>query len=624
MKENNPVLRKNLEALHEKNPELGLMIERHRPSGEFHRRDTPGSALTLLHIPATGNARYIHSPEDPIQEAVDLLESYEFRGEDITVLSGFGLGYLPLAIKRKMHPEHLLIIAESSLDILYEAFSITDLSDLLQDSSVYLLKTDQKEFLWTTLDQYNLKNIAGKVQKLAYPPCVNLDPESFRDMETGVERFIRLINNNYFAMHANEESSTANMMKNLSFLHNSAPVNCMKGIAANRPVIIVAAGPSLDKNIHSLKDFKRKAIIIAVDTALKPLIRAGMLPNMLVSVDPTEGNLNKFKKIPKDILDQIVPVFSLSVYHEIPELFSKNRFFFNEPGDLNSWFLEMEPLVVQFPKGNSVSHYAFYLARFMSPSHIIFVGLDLAFPVMQAHSKYSDTWNLSPNMKFIMTPDIHGGMVRTIPAFRDAITVLEAQIANTQITCIDATEGGAMIQGTRIMPLKHAFDRDANNVDIASLPFSALWSQSKKIEFRTLIDKLDWFIGTARDVEKLSKNGIETVSSLLNDIDMHGLNDPRVQEGISRVNSIMDLIEGHSLYMALIKQRLDSVYISQYRTKFMIEREVEQKKKVIMQIASSKEYFSRINEATSILIRSREKAEIKRDTLLQSCKSCGD
>ena len=163
MTKNNPILIKNLEALHGKNPELGLMIERHTPSREFHRRDTPASALTLLHIPVTGNARYIHSPEDPIQEAVDLLKSYEFRGEDITVLFGFGLGYLPLAIKEKMHPEHLLIIAESSLDILYEAFSITDLSDLLQDSSVYLLKTDQKEFLWTTLDQYNLKNIAGKV-----------------------------------------------------------------------------------------------------------------------------------------------------------------------------------------------------------------------------------------------------------------------------------------------------------------------------------------------------------------------------------------------------------------------------------------------------------------------------
>jgi len=320
----------------------------------------------------------------------------------------------------------------------------------------------------------------------------------------------------------------------------------------------------------------------------------------------------------------VVPVLSIFVYHDICRLFSREHFFFNEPGDLNSWFLETESPVAIFPKGNSVSHYAFNLAKYMNPSQIIFVGLDLAFPTKNAHSKNSaNTWNLQDDTYFVMVPDINDCLLPTIPAFRDAITIFEAQIADTAIPCIDATEGGARIPGTRVMTLKEAIRIYLDGLDAAPLPLTELWKNAKKIDPSLISDKVEWFIASAREVESLSKQGMDTVSTILEDIDKHGPRHSRVIKGIDAANRLMDQIDGHTLYMALIRQRLDSVYISQYRTKFMIEREVEQKKKVIMQIASSKEYFSRINEATSILIRSREKAEIKRNTFLQSCKACG-
>lgn len=46
--------------------------------------------------------------------------------------------------------------------------------------------------------------------------------------------------------------------------------------------IVVAAGPSLNKNINELKKAKGKSLIIAVDTALKPLLRAGIVPDMFL------------------------------------------------------------------------------------------------------------------------------------------------------------------------------------------------------------------------------------------------------------------------------------------------------------------------------------------------------
>ncbi|MBW1699728.1 MAG: motility associated factor glycosyltransferase family protein [Deltaproteobacteria bacterium] len=606
--ENNSVLVTNLNALSEKNPELGLMIERDMPSGEFYISETPSTAPTLLYIPSTGNARYLHSPEDPVREACGLIKDRSFRGEDITVLFGFGLGYLPLAIRDRMHPEHVLVIVEASRDVLHKALSTISLSELLQDSRVHLLAADQKNQLRLTLDQYRLKILAGKVQKLVYPPCIDLAPESYKKMESWVESFIRFVHNYYFAIYKNEECSTENFFKNLSLLNSAAPVNCLEGIAKNRSVIVVAAGPSLDKNINTLQEANGKAIVIAVDSALKPLSTAGILPDIIVSVDPSEANLKKFHSIPNDIFDQIVPVFSFFVHYKIPRIFSKNRFFFNEPGDLNSWFLETTPPIVQFPKGNSVSHYAFSLAKFMSPLNIIFVGLDLSFPFMQAHSKHSDSWSLSPDINYVLTPDIHGGYVPTIPAFRDAITVLESQIAATNIPCIDATEGGALIEGTRIMSLTEVLDRFVSPSKNARIDFPRIWEQAEKIDSSRISGKVEEFITSAQKVRSLSKQGMDTISSLLKDIHAYGPKDSRVTQKIEDVNHLVEQIDAHKLYMALIRQRLDSIIINQYRTKFMGEREKNNKKRLLIQIDASREYFSRIHKATIILIRYGEKA----------------
>ena len=51
------------------------------------------------------------------------------------------------------------------------------------------------------------------------------------------------------------------------------------------PAIIVAAGPSLNKNIKELKKAKGRAFIIAVDTAIKPLLAEGIIPDMFAIVD---------------------------------------------------------------------------------------------------------------------------------------------------------------------------------------------------------------------------------------------------------------------------------------------------------------------------------------------------
>ena len=55
---------------------------------------------------------------------------------------------------------------------------------------------------------------------------------------------------------------------------------------ADIPVIIVSAGPSLDKNVKELRKAQGKAFIIVVDAALRTVLQAGVQPDIVCTIDP--------------------------------------------------------------------------------------------------------------------------------------------------------------------------------------------------------------------------------------------------------------------------------------------------------------------------------------------------
>lgn len=86
-----------------------------------------------------------------------------------------------------------------------------------------------------------------------------------------------------------------NLFHNIKYLcEGSITTQLCDIIPTNIPAIIVSAGPSLNKNIMELKRAKNKAFIVAVDTAVRPLVNAGIIPDMYVIVDGLK---------PKELLD---------------------------------------------------------------------------------------------------------------------------------------------------------------------------------------------------------------------------------------------------------------------------------------------------------------------------------
>ncbi|MEI3571177.1 MAG: 6-hydroxymethylpterin diphosphokinase MptE-like protein [Roseburia faecis] len=115
-----------------------------------------------------------------------------------------------------------------------------------------------------------------------------------------------------------------NTFYNLHYLSEGYSVEELHGIfPEDIPTIVVSAGPSLNKNIMDLKKAVGKACIIATDTAMKPFLNAGIIPNLFVIIDGLKpGILFEHKDISK------VPMVTMTGVSVEPMEYHKGKKFF--------------------------------------------------------------------------------------------------------------------------------------------------------------------------------------------------------------------------------------------------------------------------------------------------------
>ena len=223
-------------------------------------------------------------------------------------------------------------------------------------------------------------------------------------------------------------------------------------------VIIVAAGPSLTKNVDLLKLAKGKSIIMAVDRAYETLIDHGIEPDFVVLLDPRKplsycGNRKGFKT---PLLCKLEGSPEIMVNHKGKKvIYDQVDYITNIYNLLNKKFYNIG-------NGGSVTTAAFSICANLGFERIAFIGLDLAFQGEQSHSGNIQEINQNIFNEFLVD-DIEGNKVRTRDDWYAFLNWFELVITQlTDIEVIDATEGGAKIAGTRIMTLQEVINKYCN------------------------------------------------------------------------------------------------------------------------------------------------------------------
>ncbi len=252
-----------------------------------------------------------------------------------------------------------------------------------------------------------------------------------------------------------------NLLANAVYLCNGyKTTQLVESVPPDVPGIIVAAGPSLNKNIGELKNAVGKSFMIAVDTAVKPLLREGIRPDMIMMIDGKKP----LKLFEAEGIHDIPIVSSLDAATEVLAYHRGMKFFFHQGYEFAEKILgRSTALSGSVPSGGSVATSAFSLMIKLGLTRIILVGQDLAYTNNRSHADgtFRETMDEINTSRMQM---VDGNYEEKVPTptnlkqfldwYEDTIRVMHKRLPEFRV--INATEGGAKIAGTEIMTLKEA------------------------------------------------------------------------------------------------------------------------------------------------------------------------
>ena len=280
-----------------------------------------------------------------------------------------------------------------------------------------------------------------------------------------------------------------NGTKNLQVLGANPLISDIGNAFANVPMIIVGAGPSLEKNIHLLKIAQEKAIILCVNRALRSLKNAGIVPDLTINLEPQDVAA-QFKDVDIENIGGLV--LASTSHPPLYNLPARRILSFCPNQATEGWMFPPSATPHEIASGGSVSCSALSVALFWQCSPIILVGQDLSFPggsyyhadgadgeAKAIYDEANQQWILQgysddlahtladkvdkDGIRFsgATVPGYFGGTVPTstdFAAFRAWFesTALDHGHHTPMFNC---TEGGAFIDGMKHVPLSNVLDQ---------------------------------------------------------------------------------------------------------------------------------------------------------------------
>ena len=388
--------------------------------------------------------------EDPWQDVSEHLKIIPDAGNDLAVFIGIGLGYAPLLIMRERPEVAMLVIVEPDVSMFAAALRALDLRPLIISAQV--------EFFVGTIDYTLFEN---KVQRLAaledthvlrHPASFIQRPQLYKHCNDETYGLLNKINVAGSTIKKYGSAFLKNRLTNLALLPHIYDLNCLRDLFKGIPAVLVAAGPSLSHSLKDLLEIRDRCLIIAVDSALAPLLTAGITPDFVTSIDYQDLNFEKLAPF----MDKQWPFSLVSLANVTPLIthrFPCRKLFVGfQESQSDLWLLKALGIKTLAPDAFSVAHFSHGLAKIMGAEPIIFIGQDLAFTNSEsdhAQGVILHSAGLPSERELFQIEGLDNTVVQTDRQLLSLLRLLEENIAaDNQSTYFNASAFGAVIKGT--------------------------------------------------------------------------------------------------------------------------------------------------------------------------------
>jgi hypothetical protein len=581
----NPIFLANMRQLWRANARLAQRIDDLPFDASLELQPSKSGPPTASVVTSDGRRIYLHSRYDPVREAAEFCKTLEKPDAACIVLCGLGLGYHVKALFEIYGDESSILIGEPDLVTIKTALERTDLSKELSTGRIEFITDLEKAALHERLQRHFTLLMLGTL--FAVPPVSRDYHADFHaDFRQAIMDYAAFAKLSLVTLVKNAAITCKNIANNLPTYLSTPPADILRDRFKGFPAILVAAGPSLSKNINELAQLApgespgAKCVIIAAQTTLRPLLARGIKPHFVTSLDFSEMSRQFFEglDIPADTVLVAEPKAS---WHVIDTFRSANVV--QPPSAVNRSHRVIlldnefahrcvgEDLAKRTPMeaGATVMHLAFYLAQWLGCDPIIFIGQDLAFtghcyysPGVAIHRAWSaetsrfctlemKEWERIVRHRSILrkVKDIDGRDIYTDDQMFTYLEQFERDFARCPATIIDATQGGARKTGAQVMSLSDAAKQFCRStLDPRRFDYlQSRWHDPTKLRpggdrLRARLAELAEFHGLCKETRKL----LAELQSLVND-------PPRFNRRLVRVDELRTLVQEHDLIFAMVR-----------------------------------------------------------------------
>lgn len=468
---NRDIFDKNMEYLKKEYPDVVEKINHINIDDNWERggiEKAENGSLVLFQM-VNGRKWYKNSRLNPDLASEIYASRYCVQSYEVYFIFGFSDGKCIRNIMNKCDDTNLIFVFIPNLEMFILSCQHFDFNDIIRDKRVILCFAEILRDI-SLLMQEMIEYTRIKLLEFCILPGYDILYHDMCEefMDQVLDRMKNLIVNKSTQLSFNR-TIPQRILSNMKRMIGCSNIKQLKDKLkeyniGDIPVIIVSAGPSLDKNVNLLKKLKGKSLIIAVDASIRAVMQAGVTPDLLCSVDPNSPE----KFISGLKLDNVYWACNQLSSSTLLNKYAKHIFYYGSYGMQWNEILK-EQLDYTFPEvssGGSVSTEAFSLAIYLGFKKIILIGQDLAFTGGVSHTQGIEN-ALGSNdeyikrRKLVEVEGIDGEKLQTDfqmwfykQWFEKAIRICNEQ--NIQV--IDATEGGARIEGAEIMSLQEVID----------------------------------------------------------------------------------------------------------------------------------------------------------------------
>lgn len=534
----NKIYQKNIGAIQKRVPDLANWIKDQKPVDWIKPiKSKNGDANFIVYQNGTPTTAY--NIDDAKKDSEDHIKDRKILKEDVTVLIGFGLGYMTNELIEQAEKKHHIVVIEPVASVIKMALSQFDFSKYLASGQLTIVAPGVPE-VYQVLSHFENQFVIRHWDVIA-EHYIKVRPE-YSEISVKTLEIINSLRCNTGTVASNGGIIASNDIESLPYLIRHRGIIELKDLFKDKPAVIVSTGPSLEKNIHHLIEWQDKVIIVAVGQALRPLLAYGVRPDFICTVDFGEVNMGHFE----GILDSDVPLICLNrAYAPLLKKYQGPKFVVATPNpgyeNTTADILAHRGSIDQY---GSVAHLCLGSAYLMGCDPIILIGQDLAYPDtnMKSHFNQADEmgdieidqnnniiWKVTDKKsilhgkqdynfgQYVSVAGYYGKPVKTNVGLASFINGFQNQIQSfdPKRTIINSTQGGARIEGARqwalITALKN-FARGPVDKSILAPLLSYAPDGNKLVEEAMHLICAD--IGTLKKIIFSSKAGLKTNKKL--------------------------------------------------------------------------------------------------------------